>query len=293
MKKPNFLIVGASKSGTTSLASYLNNSDNVFISKVKEPRYFINDIIHSINDSDPIKKHILKTSIFDYETYLNLFAETKKKIVGEASVHYLYHYKTVIPKIKEKLGDIKIIICLRNPIQRTTSNIKYLKMHHKNDINIELFNEKKYIGKNYNSFWFYTKQSMYYNQVKGYKDSFSDVLVITQENLRDKTIDTLNEVYDFLNTSRVKRLNKLNLNSSLKENNFYKKFKKTLFFKLLKSLTKKFLRKSIKTIFKKYIYTRDKSKLSIENRRYLAKLFIKDIKKTEKLLSTKLWVNDF
>ena len=43
MNKPNLLIVGAAKSGTTSLHHYLNQHDEVFMSKHKEPHFLINN----------------------------------------------------------------------------------------------------------------------------------------------------------------------------------------------------------------------------------------------------------
>ena len=44
-RKPNFLIVGAAKSGTTALAEYLRQHPDIYIPEIKEPRYFISEII--------------------------------------------------------------------------------------------------------------------------------------------------------------------------------------------------------------------------------------------------------
>ena len=41
--RPNFLIVGAAKSGTTSIANYLSQHPQVYISPIKEPKFFSAD----------------------------------------------------------------------------------------------------------------------------------------------------------------------------------------------------------------------------------------------------------
>ena len=63
MIKPNFFIVGAPKSGTTSLFHYLEQHPEIFIPSIKEPRYFISDQILNTSDKDPIKEYLL-TIIF-------------------------------------------------------------------------------------------------------------------------------------------------------------------------------------------------------------------------------------
>ena len=65
--KPNFLIVGAAKAGTTSFAKYLNQHPDVFIPENKELRYFISETIKNINRKDPQLKEILLTSVLQAE----------------------------------------------------------------------------------------------------------------------------------------------------------------------------------------------------------------------------------
>ena len=61
VKLPNFLIVGAAKSGTTSLWRYLSEHPEIFMSKNKEPKYFIKDLFENMNPKDPFYKHWEKT----------------------------------------------------------------------------------------------------------------------------------------------------------------------------------------------------------------------------------------
>ena len=107
--KPNFLIVGAAKSGTSAVAKSLVQHPSVFMSRIKEPSYFCNEPnCHGITtDSD----------------YFRLFNKSSGfKAVGEASVKYLWKSSYAAPSIYGYLGDISIIAILRNPIERAFSD---------------------------------------------------------------------------------------------------------------------------------------------------------------------------
>lgn len=108
MKKPNFFIIGAPKSGTTSLAAYLRDHPEIFVSKPKEPFYFNTD--SSYRD------------VLSLDAYNSLFEKacTKHKAVGEASVLYLYS-KTAVPNILQYNPDAKFIVMLRNPVDMAYS----------------------------------------------------------------------------------------------------------------------------------------------------------------------------
>jgi hypothetical protein len=199
--KPNFLIVGAARAGTTSLAKYLNEHPEVFVPENKELRFFIADIIKTVNKKDPQLKEILKQSILDEEKYFKEF-EVPEKLAGEASVHYLYHHKTVIPKIKEYVGDIPIIIILRNPVERAISNWQYT-FWDNNSFKESLSKEDLRIKMNFNSFWYYKDLGFYYEQVKDYLDSFSNVKIIIFEEFKKDVQGSMNEIFDFLKIHKI------------------------------------------------------------------------------------------
>ena len=102
---PNFFIVGAPKSGTTALVSYLASHPQIFISEPKEPHFFADDFPH------------YKDSFPDMGSYLKLFndaAEPSVSCVGEASVWYLYS-RTAIANIRKYNASAKLIVMLRRP----------------------------------------------------------------------------------------------------------------------------------------------------------------------------------
>ena len=112
-KWPNLFIVGAMKSGTTSLYEYLNVIPRIYMSPIKEPKYF---------HMKGYGKEVNVKRISDKKNYLNLFEKVNtEKIIGEASPDYLFDPNS--PRlIHKKVPNANIIICLRDPVERTFSH---------------------------------------------------------------------------------------------------------------------------------------------------------------------------
>ncbi|WP_230970775.1 sulfotransferase domain-containing protein [Nitrogeniibacter aestuarii] len=108
MKKPNFFLVGAPKSGTTSLANWLEEHPEVCFSKVKEPDYFSTDFVHRHGDS-----------LNRYESYFD-HATDRHIAVGEGSTGYLRSFNAV-PNILSYNSAARFIVCLRNPMEMAPS----------------------------------------------------------------------------------------------------------------------------------------------------------------------------
>lgn len=99
---PNFLIVGAMKSGTTSLRAYLDAHPEAFCARE----------IHFFN------KHFAK----GLDWYRAQFAGTEDlPAVGEKCPEYLY-YADVLERIAATLPDVKPIVILRDPVSRAYSH---------------------------------------------------------------------------------------------------------------------------------------------------------------------------
>ena len=119
---PNLLIVGAAKSGTTSLHNYLIQHPDVFMSKHKEPHFLINNEI----GLSRIPKGINKIN-----DYSNLFLNSENyQYRGESSAMYLQFPEIAIKNIKKYLDKhVKIIIMLRNPVDRAFSGYQHVKRY--------------------------------------------------------------------------------------------------------------------------------------------------------------------
>lgn len=196
--KPNFLIVGAAKSGTTALSNLIQQHPDVYMPDIKEPRYFAGDVLKKMSRKDPQYKFIHNHSIFNKKDYYYLFKDTEEfKSRGERSVHYLFHHRQVIPKIKKELGDSRIIILLRNPARRALSNYYYLQ---KEILSLKdaLEKEKERMASKYNSFWYYRHLGFYYYQIKAYLENFSKVKIIIFNDFKENPAKICRDIFTFL-----------------------------------------------------------------------------------------------
>ena len=113
---PNFLIIGAEKSGTTSIHRVLRQHEEVYLPATKEPHYF-NAFDSNLEPSDFYER-------LGLEWYSRFFdGWSGESAVGEATPMYLCD--THAPeRIEHTLGDVRLIVCLRNPIDRAYSHFQ-------------------------------------------------------------------------------------------------------------------------------------------------------------------------
>ena len=107
--RPNLFIIGAMKSGTTSLHNYLNMHPEIAMSDEKEPGYFVEELGLSRGA----------------QWYESLFASGDQyRYRGESSTHYtkLPLYKGVPERIHQFAPDARFIYIMRNPFERTVSH---------------------------------------------------------------------------------------------------------------------------------------------------------------------------
>ena len=108
MKKPNFFIIGAPKCGTTSLAAWLGEHPQVYMSNPKEPSYFNSDILFRSTDI-----------LSEYEVIFES-VQPSHIAVGEASTSYLYS-REAVPNILAYSPNAKFIVMLRKPQEMVVS----------------------------------------------------------------------------------------------------------------------------------------------------------------------------
>lgn len=200
-RHPNFLIVGAAKSGTTSIFHYLKEHPEIFMPSVKEPRFFLSQFIRTplqgIKDED-----FEKSMIHSFDQYLDLFRDIgSEKASGEASVDNLYYYDHSIKLIKEYLGDVRIVIVLRNPADRAFSSYAHQVRRGEEPLGFEeaLASEEERIKKNWRWIWHYQSVGLYAEQVRAYLDAFSRVHVRLYDDLLKSPLDFIRDLYEFLN----------------------------------------------------------------------------------------------
>ncbi|MBU6950602.1 sulfotransferase family protein [Hahella sp. HN01] len=109
MAKANLFLIGAMKSGSTTLHDYLAQHPQIFMSEEKEPGFFVPELWGRRDDSE----------------YSALFARAREeRYIGESSTHYtkLPRFQGVVERIKDYNSNAKFIYIMRNPIERTISH---------------------------------------------------------------------------------------------------------------------------------------------------------------------------
>ena len=194
---PNLLIVGAAKCGTTSLHNYLKQHPDIFMTEQKEPHFLINSEI----GKDRIHKAV--TDLDDYEDMFK--TESVYKYKGESSVMYLAFPEYSIKNIKKYLdADVKIIIMLRNPIERAfagylhnlrynpSENLSFEEAFEKSEVRyhkeIDMTPDTRYLH-----------VGNYHSQVESFISMFDDnVLVIMYDDYVSNINLCLSNVFNFL-----------------------------------------------------------------------------------------------
>ena len=110
---PNFIVLGAGKSGTTSLYRYLNEHPQIFLPKLKELYFFLHP-----DDHNPV-------GLTDWDAYQALYANAQPdQVKGEVSSVYLFR-ESAAAYIQQYCPKTKLIAILRNPIDRAFSDYLY------------------------------------------------------------------------------------------------------------------------------------------------------------------------
>jgi hypothetical protein len=303
VKKPNLFIVGAAKAGTTALYSYLCKHPDMYFSPIKEPHYFSDDIrIENFQKQESIKacfdinkylgkkkleeKHI--AFIDNEQNYLNLFRESSNELyLGEASTGYLFS-KTAANNIFEFDNNAKIIISLRNPIERAYSHWKMNLASGRENINQKFIDaiERDYNSKEkgYCISNLYIELGMYSSQVERYKSKFNDTIFICfYEDLNNHPFETIDRLSKFLNLPNT--LNKDLDKKNVSKISNYPNLKSSLRKIGLHNIIPKF----VKEILSDITSNTEFPKLSNDDRIYVYnKFYKKEIDKLEKLLKKDL-----
>lgn len=164
--------------------------------KLKEPHYFAKF------DDDACRNKFF--FIRDWDEYLRLFDGAKiQKAIGESSVSYLCHRGTA-ERIRAKVPDARIIIALRNPVERLFSHfmmdIRDGKIPQNSSILPTVFEDAKVLEKVWGQCNLYLECGLYAEQVAEYLRTFGEerVKVIIYERFRAQPDTIITEIHDYL-----------------------------------------------------------------------------------------------
>jgi hypothetical protein len=175
---PTFLIVGAQKSGTSSLHKYLESHPDVFVSSPKEANFFVEE----------------REWRRGLDWYRAVFTGARDAIaIGESSPQYTFFpvYAGVPDRIASILPDVRIIYLMRHPIERMRSAYRHTLSEgvETRPIADALLQDARYMD-----------VSRYAMQIEEYLRCFpaEQLLLLTAEDLRFDREATLQRVLEFI-----------------------------------------------------------------------------------------------
>jgi len=201
MTLPNFLIIGAAKSGTTALYRYLSDHSQIFMSPRKELHFFSYPETSKLVNGPDSYHRICVSSLDDYKSF---FLKVNNEIaIGEASPSYLYFPKCA-NRIKSLLPETKIIAILRNPVERAYSSYMHAirdGWEPITDFSLALDKEEQRIRDGWEIVWHYKRAGLYYSQLVKYYDLFSksQIFISLYEDLKSNPHNLLKKIFNFLN----------------------------------------------------------------------------------------------
>jgi Sulfotransferase family len=202
-RPPDFFLVGAPKAGTSALHSALAAHPHLFLSRIKEPKYYMCGDSPPPAYKGPGDAHSNQEWIWQRERYLALFDDAPDgSLRGESTPFYLYN-RDARRRIAADIPDAKLIAVLRDPVDRAYSNWMHLWMdglEPRADIVEAISHEQKRVDAGWAPFWHYRGLGMYGRQVKDLFDHFprEQVLLLRYKTLVDEPDLALNRVCDFL-----------------------------------------------------------------------------------------------
>ncbi|MBS1746343.1 MAG: sulfotransferase domain-containing protein [Bacteroidetes bacterium] len=291
MRKVDFFIVGAQKTGTTSLYKYLDEHPDIFMPIVKENHFFIDDKAYQKG-----------------ENYFHQFYDSyqSQKLIGGASVH-MFSTLAVPERIYHYNKDAKIIIMLRNPVDRAYSAYNFAikngweqpSNHFIDTIALQEQRIKGSFNEQTNLSYFYV--GLYYQHISNWLKWFpkENIYIIFNNDLKKNAQKTVQDVCRFLgvvenvsintdvvhNKSGAVRFKSIHFFIRSKDNKIKNTISNMLPFKI-KYLLRTKVRKGLDKINMKEV---DYKPLSNDERKIVFNYFDEDVKNLSALLNKDLY----
>ncbi len=308
--RPNFVVAGAAKCGTTSLYHYLKQHPDVYMSPIKETNHFSQDIrpenfsaeyktyeraknldIEQFVNSDMTGDQ-WGAYILNREHYLKLFRfASGKKAIGEISNSYLYS-SVAAQNIRNDFPDMKVVMILRQPAERAYSH--YLANLRDGRTTLPFRPEVEHDDAKQHHGWsishLYFELGCYADQVERFQKLFpaSQLRIYLFDDLKNNNRALVKDLFDFLGLRQDVTINfdeKFN-EARIPKNPGLIKFITQLGIKrrIFRALPKGW-QKGVKDSFFKEGKV---PKLSIEDRKWMTGRYVDDIHKLEKLINKDL-----
>ncbi len=212
---PNFIIIGAQKCGTTSLFDYMRRHPQIARAFEKEVRFF--DLNYA-KGQNWYRAHFPTVQ----RMYLEKYIMRRNIITGEATPDYLWDPRSP-QRMYETLPDTKLVVLLRNPVDRAYSHYHHEVRLGRENLSFEaainreleqmiperenLIDDDEYLNTSYRRHW-YLSRGFYADQLDKWSGYFpiESFHIERAEDLFADTTSVLNRVFGFLDLPPVKSI---------------------------------------------------------------------------------------
>lgn len=202
MALPDFLVAGVPKAGTTAVHAALSRHPGLYVSRVKEPKFFLTDGSPP-DKGGPGDALTYREHVWQRDRYEALFDDAPAGVPrGEATPLYLYD-RAAMQRIRDLIPAARLIVIIRDPVERAHSNWAHLwsaGLEPVGDFQRACAEEERRIAAGWASFWHYTRLGMYGEQLRHAFGLFprEQVLVLRYRLLVDDPTVALNRICAFL-----------------------------------------------------------------------------------------------
>ena len=208
---PDFFLIGAPKGGTTALHAALEAHPQLWLSRVKEPKFFLCDGSPPPRSEHrgPGDAHSALEWVWREADYLRLFDDAPSGMkTGESTPFYLYDLAAQ-RRIAAAVPNARLIAVIRDPVDRAYSNWSHLRsdgLEPEPSFIKALQFEDHRVRQGYAPFWHYSRLGRYGEQLQHLYTLFprEQVLVLRYRELAEQPEDTLATVCDFLGVPTIR-----------------------------------------------------------------------------------------
>jgi Sulfotransferase family len=203
---PDFLVIGAPKAGTTALHTALAEHPQLYMSPVKEPKFFLTDgpppSRGGPGDARTYREHIWQRA--DYEALFDAAPEGARR--GESTPFYLYDHAAQ-RRIRALIPEARLIVTIRDPVERAHSNWTHLwsaGLEPIHDFVQACAAEPARVEAGWSSFWHYVGLGKYGEQLRHLYTLFdrNQVLVLRYRDIVNAPAEALDLICAFLDVKQ-------------------------------------------------------------------------------------------
>jgi hypothetical protein len=205
MPYPDFIIIGAPKAGSTALHAALVQHPDLFLSRPKEPKYFLTAETPPRRDGQrgPGDAHSAQEWLWRTSDYEKLFEPAPPgKLRGESTPFYLWS-RDAHRRMAEVIPQVKMIAVIRDPVERAYSNWTHLwadGLEPESDFLTACRLESERVAAGWAPFWRYVELGRYGEQLEDVYRCFpkEQVFVLRYRDMVDEPAKSLDAVCAFL-----------------------------------------------------------------------------------------------